>query len=216
MSVLIIMPLVAFTGRYRAAVEKGLNGPGDVVLAITGQESEGFGEPMAFEDIKDQVFRSLAKKILICGLSGSGKTFLAEELAPRIDAIRLNNDDIRDGPHAEIGWAEEARIEHAHKVGQWANMIVCQGHHVIVDMICPTEETRAAFDADFTIYVDTVSKSQYADTDALFVPPKNPDEHVDKQAGEWWAGIIAPRFRRRVKVVDCREISDVVNLLTNW
>ena len=38
---------------------------------------------------------SIKRKILICGLPGSGKTTLAEKLVPRLNAVWFNADAIR-------------------------------------------------------------------------------------------------------------------------
>jgi adenylylsulfate kinase len=42
---------------------------------------------------------------------------------------------------------------------------------VICDFVCPTPETRAQFDADIVIWMDTIEKGRFADTNAIFVPP---------------------------------------------
>ena len=49
----------------------------------------------------------MAKKILIMGLPGSGKTSLAKLLAPMFNAVLLNEDEVRkeanDFDYSEIG-----------------------------------------------------------------------------------------------------------------
>lgn len=136
-------------------------------------------------------------KILVCGLSGSGKTWLCRELRPLIGAVLLNNDAIRNGPHAGIGWTLENRIEHARLVGLWANIIQESGYPVLIDMICPTKHTREALGPDYIVFVDTVSKSKFADTDALFVPPVYEYDYlVLSQDAKLWAERIAKSIKR--------------------
>jgi adenylylsulfate kinase len=45
----------------------------------------------------------------------------------------------------------------------------------LLDFICPTQELRNTLGADVVIWMDTVRRSKYPDTDRLFEEPKNPD-----------------------------------------
>ena len=49
------------------------------------------------------------------------------------------------------------------------------GRLVICDFICPTEDLRKSFNADFSIWMDTVKTSNYKDTDSIFQPPEDYD-----------------------------------------
>ena len=49
---------------------------------------------------------------------------------------------------------------------------------VICDFVCPTEETRNIFEADITIWLDTIKKGRFEDTNALFEPPLKVDFHI--------------------------------------
>ena len=57
---------------------------------------------------------------------------------------------------------------------------------VIADFVCPTEETRKAFNADFTIWVDRIQEGRYPDTNALFEPPRY-DLRLREGSPEDWA-----------------------------
>ena len=46
------------------------------------------------------------------------------------------------------------------------------GRMVICDFICPTDEARKIFDADYCIWMDTIKESNYKDTDKIFENPK--------------------------------------------
>ena len=48
----------------------------------------------------------MRKKILILGLPGAGKTTLANELAPRLNAVHFNADDVRANVNKDLGFSE--------------------------------------------------------------------------------------------------------------
>ena len=45
-------------------------------------------------------------------------------------------------------------------------------NYTIVDFVAPLQESRDIFDADFTIWMDTIVMSRYEDTDQVFKTPK--------------------------------------------
>ena len=62
--------------------------------------------------------------------------------------------------------------------------------NVIVDFICPTEYTRKEFNADYTIWMDTIKVSRFKDTDKIFEEPKNPNFIVTHFDADMWAYLI--------------------------
>jgi adenylate kinase family enzyme len=112
--------------------------------------------------------------IQIIGLPGSGKTELAKALKERINAIHLNADEVRAGVNSDLGFSEADRIEQARRMGEMARLIAKQGvAPVIVDFICPTDLTRAAFGSpDILIWVDRIQESRFPNTDAIWEAPK--------------------------------------------
>lgn len=119
--------------------------------------------------------------IQIIGLPGSGKTELAKALKERINAIHLNADEVRSTVNSDLGFSVEDRIEQARRMGAMARLIASQGvAPVIVDFVCPTNETREAFGKpDILIYMDTIKEGRFEDTNKLFVPPIDPDAHFE-------------------------------------
>lgn len=110
--------------------------------------------------------------ILIIGLSGSGKTELTNELAPRINAIVLNGDEVRETLSSDLSFSHEDRIEHARRMGCVARILSSQGYIVIADFICPTSKTRESFGkADFIVWVNRINECQYEDTNKLWEDP---------------------------------------------
>ena len=97
------------------------------------------------------------KIILIMGLPGSGKTTLASELAPLINAKRINADEVRKTAN-DWDFSEEGRLRQAKRMADLATKYKENGNYVIADFICPTPETRNLFPADYIVWVDTIKK----------------------------------------------------------
>jgi hypothetical protein len=114
--------------------------------------------------------------IQIIGLPGSGKTALAKRLADRINAIHLNGDETRATVNSDLGFSIESRIEQARRLGELARLIGKQGHHVVVDFVCPTKVTRNSFGTpDVLIFMDTIESGRFKDTNDMFEKPEDPD-----------------------------------------
>lgn len=110
--------------------------------------------------------------ILVIGLPGSGKTTLSESLASKINFIHINADAVRKDLSSDLGFTNEDRIEQARRMGAIARLLNDQGQNVIVDFICPTAETRAAFgSADKIVWVDRIDQGRYEDTNAMWQDP---------------------------------------------
>jgi len=134
------------------------------------------------------------KIILIMGLPGSGKTTLASELAPLINATRINADEVRKGAN-DWDFSEQGRTRQAKRMADLAKEKKEEGHYVIADFICPTPEARNLFPADYIIWVDTIKKGRFDDTNAMFVKPEKFDCHVTTQNAKQWAKQIADKIK---------------------
>ncbi len=130
------------------------------------------------------------KKILIMGLPGSGKTTLASKLIPLLNAKWVNNDEIRKDAN-DWDFSEEGRIRQAKRMADQAEKYKQEGSYVVCDFICPTPKARELFNADYTIWVDTIKKGRFEDTNKMFVKPEKFDFRVTSQNAEVWAYQIA-------------------------
>ena len=120
------------------------------------------------------------------GLPGAGKTTLANELAKLIKAKRLNADEIRKAAN-DWDFSEEGRTRQAKRMFDEALKLKSEGNNVIADFICPTREARSLFPADYVVWVDTIQKGRFEDTNQMFVKPEKYDFHVTSQDAETWA-----------------------------
>ena len=134
------------------------------------------------------------KIILIMGLPGSGKTTLASELAPLINAKRINADEVRKNAN-DWDFSEEGRTRQAKRMDELAKKIKEQGNHVVADFICPTPKARSLFPADYIVWVDTIKKGRFDDTNQMFVKPEKYDCHVTTQDAKVWAPKIAKEIK---------------------
>ena len=86
------------------------------------------------------------KVIWMTGLSGAGKTTVAQALVKKLNEhkfypILLDGDAVRTLVQ-QTGFDAESRRRHNLQVGKWAAFLEAQGHWVVVSMISPYEDIR--------------------------------------------------------------------------
>ena len=130
------------------------------------------------------------------GLPGSGKTTLASRLVPLLKAKWINNDEVRKAAN-DWDFSEEGRVRQAKRVADIAQKFKKEGNYdyLVADYICPTPQTRKLFNADYIVWVNTIKKGRYDDTNKMFVKPEKFDFEVTTQDAELWANKIAEKVK---------------------
>ena len=129
------------------------------------------------------------------GLPGAGKTYLAERLVPYLKAAWINNDKVRKEAN-DWDFSPEGRERQAKRMKDLAQKALNEGKHVVVDFVCPTPKTRKDFNADIVIWVDTIKKGRFEDTNKMFVKPNKFDFRVTEKNAEIWAIKIADKIQK--------------------
>jgi len=84
--------------------------------------------------------------VWLTGLSGSGKTTIAQKLAEVFNSTRyielMDGDEIRKGLSRDLGFSKDDRNEHNHRVIFCSKLLVRNGTIVVVALISPYRETR--------------------------------------------------------------------------
>lgn len=127
------------------------------------------------------------------GLPGSGKTFLSKLLYKRLVCIGylvswFNADDIRKR-FDDWDFSEEGRIRQSYRMAEFANS--SGSDYSICDFVAPLEKMRDIFDANYIIWMDTIEKGRFEDTNRVFVPPKYYDLRITNKKSEEMVDCIA-------------------------
>ena len=128
------------------------------------------------------------------GLPGSGKTTLANELAPLLNAKRLNADEVRKEAN-DWDFSEDGRKRQSKRMAEFAIKLKDEGNFVVADFICPTPEARRLFPADYIIWVDTIKEGRFDDTNKMSVKPDKFDFQVTTQDAKNWASKIIKEIK---------------------
>ena len=113
------------------------------------------------------------------GLPGSGKTYLAERLQPLLGSAWDNADQVRKMAN-DWDFSTKGRLRQSLRMKSFADFEKSHSRFVICDFICPTKETRDIFQPDIVIFMDTIKKGRFEDTNKMFEDPKSVDFHIKK------------------------------------
>jgi hypothetical protein len=166
----------------------------------------------------------MTQRILIMGLPGAGKTYFAERFKQYLEAFArpinenslkpfsdarvtvswLNADEIRRH-YNDWDFSTEGRIRQSLRMRDLAD--TSNTDYCIVDFVAPLVEMRNNFKADWTIWIDTIEKGRFEDTNKAFVPPEYYDFRITEQNAEHWAKYVASSIAKnqRRPVFDWRR-----------
>ena len=113
------------------------------------------------------------------GLPGAGKTWLSERLQKYLECAWYNADKVRQMAN-DWDFSPEGRVRQANRMRTFADFEKQNNRFVICDFVCPTRKTRDAFNPDIVIWLDTISKGRFEDTNDMFEIPSLIDYKVDK------------------------------------
>lgn len=126
------------------------------------------------------------------GLPGSGKTFLAKELKKQLETLGKKvdwyNGDIVREKFNDWDFSEEGRIRQSIRMKVLADE--SDADFVIADFVSPLPIMRTNYDADWTIWVDTIKEGRFEDTNKAFIAPDVFDFRVTEQDCKKWAKVI--------------------------
>jgi adenylylsulfate kinase len=160
---------------------------------------------------KEDLLRQKGVVLWLYGLSGSGKSTIANELervlhGEGLMTVILDGDNLRTGLNSNLGFSDEDRTENVRRVAETAKLLVGQGIIVLVSVITPLRRHRAAareiigpdfheiyVKADFDTCAERDPKGLYAKAkegkigqftgkDSGFEEPEDPALLLDTQA----------------------------------
>ena len=155
----------------------------------------------------------MTQRILIMGLPGAGKTYFAERFKQYLEAFAhpINENSLKPFSDARVtvGWlnadeirrhyndwdfSTEGRIRQSLRMRDLAD--TSNTDYCIVDFVAPLVEMRNNFRADWTIWIDTIEKGRFEDTNRAFVPPEYYDFRITEQNAEHWARYVASHIAK--------------------
>jgi adenylylsulfate kinase len=114
----------------------------------------------------------MTKRILVMGLPGSGKTTFSQELVKRLmlnHTVKWLNADAVRKEFNDWDFTPEGRLRQVNRMREMADK--SGADYAICDFVCPTDEYRRVFDADYVVWMDAIKLSRFEDTNKLFESP---------------------------------------------
>ena len=136
-------------------------------------------------------------KILVMGLPGSGKSTFAKKLVEDLTELGksaewFNADQIREAVN-DWDFSEQGRLRQAERMRRFAEGAITIGKIAVCDFVCPTHDLRKIFNADIVVWMDTISTSEYPDTNKLFEEPRHYDYRIKEKNSFPWTKVLADK-----------------------
>jgi hypothetical protein len=160
----------------------------------------------------------MTTRILIMGLPGAGKTTLAKYLLDQLQnsgrsVSWFNADEIRK-KWDDWDFSEAGRVRQSNRMRELSDS--CGTDYAICDFVAPLEVMRDNFEADWTIWLDTIEQGRYDDTNKMFVKPVQYDFRINEKEAEKWSAIISDCIQKGIRrpVFDWKK--ETVQMLGRW
>ncbi len=128
--------------------------------------------------------------ILLCGLSGAGKTTLSRSVCKALteQGVRceiLDGDECRSNLFKELGFSQADRVENMRRLAYLANKLSQNGIITVVSAINPFDEVRKEIRRNYRdvsiVHIDcALDTLRNRDTKGLYARSGLPDGHPDK------------------------------------
>lgn len=138
-------------------------------------------------------------KILIMGLPGAGKTHLAKRLHVHLNCAWYNADKVREMAN-DWDFSDAGRRRQSERMNTIATFEAVRGRTVICDFVCPTGKTREEFNADITIWMNTIEAGRFDDTNKIFEEPTDFDYVIESFQSDEWIVDLANRMKETYHV----------------
>jgi len=160
----------------------------------------------------------MTQRILIMGLPGAGKTYLAQHILGHLQDAKktvswFNADDIRK-KYDDWDFSESGRIRQSKRMRDLADASGMD--YAICDFVAPLKAMRDNYKADWTVWVDSIDAGRYEDTNKAFIPPEVYDFRITEKHGEKWGEFIAAHIldNRRRPIFQWQN--ETVQMLGRW
>ena len=114
------------------------------------------------------------------------------------NAVWLNADKVREEVN-DWDFTPTGRTRQTDRMKTYAQKALDDNRNVIADFICPTEQTRRDFDADYIIWMDTIKEGRFEDTNKMFEPPIFYNFRVTHKDANMWAFLIKKDMQRTLR-----------------
>lgn len=128
------------------------------------------------------------------GLPGSGKTHLAKRLHVHLNCAWYNADKVREMAN-DWDFSDAGRRRQSERMNTIATFEAVRGRTVICDFVCPTGQTRDEFNADITIWMNTIEAGRYEDTNKIFEEPTDFNYIIESFQSDEWILDLAKRMK---------------------